>query len=343
MRPSVLMLALASVVFAGTSVTPITTESNGKIPTRHQHRKSPIQLTVATGSPEEHVLEKRDSKSSSSESKSSSITSTSSSVTSMPKLSTTAKSSSSTTSYSYSLDIPSADKSGSFEKNPFILRAKEPEGLVFIIVGAILGACAICSFVVLFITWLRRRRIAESEKEVYYRPLGFGAFGIGRSLLQSAESSYNDSNSTNSASSLLMMSRQNSIMLQQQSDASLMNETSQQGRSYRGNVTGNRSSMFISPVLEFMNTQKNGSQMELPLFSRPPDNVSSASFLNATNSSSYNDYAYRDIEREKLLHYDTDSNTLHENLERPRMKRPPSQFLDDLIDIQNNEKASSPN
>lgn len=183
--------------------------------------------------------------------------------------------------------------------------------------------------------------------------------------MTSSDSSMWEKNSSHftSNSSLYLLNRQSSLL--NLNSPNTGPNTAQQGRSYRGAINnqnanstpGNRGSMFISPILDIMANSK--SNLELPLYNSnksltdlnlysmmksdnlPPPRTStipmSLALDNATNESINwqtsvgNGFDTPTIEPVAVMNSTDrliDSPQTHEP---PKMKRPPSQFLDDLI------------
>ncbi|CUM68049.1 uncharacterized protein PRCAT00005764001 [Priceomyces carsonii] len=222
------------------------------------------------------------------------------------------------TSYSYSIAVPQASESD--YTNPYIQRTHLPRNLVFIIVGAIIGFMLAILLSYRILSYVISNRRAKSEKEVYF------SNSVGRFLdingPSSSSSSILEKSSSSSMPSLYLHSRQSSIFNQQLNDATQQNALSQAGHSYRDNST-NRGSMFISPVLEIMKLNSS-SQLELPLYHKNIQQSSSSSLiLNQHDSSNHYETEVSSEENIKDEHKNPAPSTL---------RRPPSQYLDDLID-----------
>lgn len=190
------------------------------------------------------------------------------------------------TSYTYAIEVPTADKSNDYAQNPYIATTSLPQNLVFIIMGGIIGLLLICFALYHFITYMISNRKAKNEKEVYYN------FSDSNSLFHDNASGYGDLKSSNSSlwekstvvtggvgngsnASIYMMSKHNSLINFSQRSlldtTTISGDSSQPGKSYRNavnniesftdspiisgtlNKVGHRGSMFISPVLEIVN------------------------------------------------------------------------------------------
>mmetsp|Transcript_3085 Transcript_3085/g.3451 ORF Transcript_3085/g.3451 Transcript_3085/m.3451 type:complete len:325 (-) Transcript_3085:119-1093(-) len=302
--------ARANVVSTTTSTKPST-----RIHAHHMHRASPTSgggATRVTKDPQTTsiIAEKRDD---------------------MPTISE-----SESQSYSYSLAIPNASNSNA-RKDPYIYRSSLPENLVFIVVGAIILFILLCFIGYRITAYILSNKRAKSDREVYYN-FGYNA-GNGTFGSESSNSSMLEKSSLGSVSSLHMLSRHNSLLqLQHEAENSTLSN-SQQGRSYRNAVSDNKSnrgSMFISPVLELMNTKSN-SQLELPLYHRNASqtfNNSLASLIQnlAMMDSPMNDFHpnmnHSNASLNDLLLVQTQLQTKQP---QSKLKRPPSMVLDNLI------------
>lgn len=218
----------------------------------------------------------------------------------LPTVSTTSTASASPT-YTFSVTVP-------LEKNPFVHRTHLPTGLVFIVVGALIGAALVAFVGYYTIVWLISRSLAESDREVYFGNPSHVAFGHSRSssintqtmLLNGSELLFMEKSSASwgSNSLIYMLQRQSSLARFDQMVATNPNwETTQQGRLYRDMKGENRQSMYISPVLEMMKLKLN---VDLPYLYDSPMTESPDIPL---------DYVG----------------------EPERPTRPPSQYLDDLL------------
>lgn len=242
----------------------------------------------------------------------------------LPSLSSDAMPSMSSESYSYSIAIPNGSPTST--ANPYITHSNLPTNLVFIIMGAIIGAILLGFAMYRVISFITGRRLAKSDKEVYYsNPSSLYQFG-GSS---SSNSSFFEKSSFASTASINQLSKHGSaVWLAYRDLDSSSNDSSTPGRLYRHAVTGKeptprRNSMFVSPVLDVMN--KRNSQLDLPLFNKrnsqfelPMFHDNSAglnlSFINGSDIDVSDRVSRNDV-----------------TVERPRIKRPPSQYLDDLI------------
>jgi hypothetical protein len=106
------------------------------------------------------------------------------------------------------------------------------------------------------------------------------------------------------------------------------NDSSTPGRLYRQAITGNepnprRNSMFVSPVLEVMN--KRNSQLDLPLFNNRNSQYELPLFHDSSSGLNSSFVKGSDVDVSDAVSRNDVT------VERPRMKRPPSQYLDDLI------------
>ncbi|KAK6202806.1 uncharacterized protein RJT21DRAFT_118882 [Scheffersomyces amazonensis] len=190
----------------------------------------------------------------------------------MPTLSTS-------TVYNVDVQVPEV-------KNPYTQNSSLPEGIVFIIVGAIIGLVFVSFAAYGIIDWLISYRRSKLDREIYYHNLANGGASFGGSLFGGNSTSSNSSmfeknSSYLSNSSFYQLSRNNSLA---QLDE-MITTSSQQGRTYRDAVQGNiykngnnsasklasnRGSMFISPVLETISGRRSLSQLELPLYNQQP-------------------------------------------------------------------------
>lgn len=190
-------------------------------------------------------------------------------------------------------------------RNPFIQRSLAPSNVVFIAVGAIIGAAFVAMVAVRVLQMCINRRKALTDKEVYYLNTSLfsswgGGSGSGSTVFGSS-----------SLSSLFEKNLLSSNMLQKYPTANSLNwDTSTQGRSYRDMLSKHdrRSSMTISPIFDMMQSLR--SQIDLPLLHPNADfshvDLSAASLPASAEFPSTNNKA--------------------------RRERPPSQFLDDLLD-----------
>lgn len=221
-------------------------------------------------------------------------------ITDMPTATTAAATASE--SYSYSVSVPNSHNS-----NPYILHSSLPNNLVFIIVGAVIGAILAGFVCYRVVAYFMSRQLAKSDKEVYFsRPSSVYQFGLD----SSSSSSFFEKQSVSTAS-INQLSKHGLMVWLAYRDLDSSSDSSTPGRLYRQAVTGKdlaprRNSMFVSPVLELMN--KRDSQWELPLYHDGAGGLN-LSFVNGSES---------DV-----------SDLTHS--ERPLMKRPPSQYLEDLI------------
>ncbi|ABN67029.2 hypothetical protein PICST_31918 [Scheffersomyces stipitis CBS 6054] len=316
----------------------------------HNHHKDRQQILVDIGSPAPTIaLVQRDG--------------SMPTITGKPTLAATssATSSSSTTSYSYSIAIPVGnEKSSGSPSNPYIYSSSLPDNLVFIVVGAIAGLLLIILILFRLITWIIARRRAKSEKEVYFANFNSGGFYAGSSSASSFNGLTTPSNSSflekasMASTSNLLLSKHNSIIQSHFEDSS-NSSSSQQGRSYRDAVMGNnnsnanlsnankRGSMFISPVLEVMHS-RSASQLELPLYHKSIFQAPNGSVLSlldpgtptSTNNNDSLNYDIYGAEKFNLLQNYTNSD-IESNGEsvkpqqQPKRSRPPSQYLEDLL------------
>lgn len=233
----------------------------------------------------------------------------------MPTLSTTEESYS-----SYTATVPTT-------VNPYINISTEPQNLVFIIVGGIIGLVLIVFVIVrLYMYWLAGRR-AKNEKEVYYNSFVFGSNTSSSSFFggHSSSSSMWEKNSSNGLSS----ANSSIYMLSKMSSGSLLNQTEGgQGRSYRNALNkdnalvGNRGSMFISPVMQMSTTS-----LPQPFLSGLDDPSTGPGLVDTSVVNSpalpgpYNTIGSSYLD-ELRPQYQTKS----------KPSRPPSQLLDDLLD-----------
>lgn len=205
----------------------------------------------------------------------------------------------STTSYSYSIAIPPSTNTNNYIKNPYVYVSLLPDGLVFVIVGSILGLVLLILLAYRTALWIISRTRAKNEKAVYFgnwdnMSTSSASFLLGGSLLSLLEKG-----STIGSNSSIMMLQRNSVALNHE----LNWETTTQGRSYREMTSDvpNRGSMYISPVLELMKSRSN---LDLPLLH--PGDLS--------------------------LGMDSPSTGSMSTPQEKKRERPPSQILDDLLD-----------
>lgn len=243
--------------------------------------------------------------------------------TAMPSLSSDAMPTSSE-SYSYSIAIPNGNPGST--ANPYITYSNLPTNLVFIIVGAIIGAILLGFAMYRIVSFITGRRLAKSDKEVYYsNPSSLYQFG-GSS---SSNSSFFEKSSLASTASINQLSKHGSVVWLAYRDLdSSSNDSSTPGRLYRQAITGNepiprRNSMFVSPVLEVMN--KRNSQLDLPLFNNRNSQYELPLFHDSSSGLNSSFVKGSDVDVSDAVSRNDVT------VERPRMKRPPSQYLDDLI------------
>ncbi|KAK6464566.1 hypothetical protein DFJ63DRAFT_81923 [Scheffersomyces coipomensis] len=194
-------------------------------------------------------------------------------VSAMPTLTTT-------TQYNAVVEVPTV-------KNPYITSSNLPDGIVFIIVGGIIGLIFISFISYRIIAWIISNRKAKHEKEHYYHNFNnsnsiFGSNGSNGLSSSSNSSMFEKNSSFVSNSSFYQLSRTNSLA---QLDE-MITTSSNPGRAYRDTVSGsiynngsglnlsnsklanNRGSMFISPILETISGRRSLSQLELPLYNQ---------------------------------------------------------------------------
>lgn len=236
---------------------------------------------------------------------------------------TTSKSSSSSSSYTYDITNVPLKPTHATLHNPYIENTTLPRSLLFIILGAVLGAILVAFVAVrVWSKWLAHRS-AKNDCEKYdfltnsvYLHSGFNT----------SNSSIMDVSSMNSTPSLYMLSKNVAAGL-----VYLLSDTSSGsggGRSYRNaikntapaldtsNTKGNRGSMFISPVLEAMNQSKYDvtNQYKLPMMHRSAFNDQETYSMGTDSPVSANSFPSAETES------------------RPVLSRPPSQLLDDILD-----------
>lgn len=243
-------------------------------------------------------------------------------------------------SYSYSIGVPNSQPTAVL--NPYIHHSSLPNNLVFIIVGAIILAMLVAFALYRVISSFTGRRLAKSDKEVYYsNPSSLYHFG-GTS---SSNSSFFEKASMASTASINQLSKHGSVVWLTYRDLdSSSNDSSTPGHQYRQAITGKeaprRNSLFISPVLDIMN--KRNSQLELPLFHDSSMGLN-LSFVNGSDvdvSTSRVDVSDRmsriDVDRMSRIDVDRMSRNDVDRMsrldaERPVLKRPPSEYLEDLF------------
>lgn len=236
---------------------------------------------------------------------------------------TTMKSSSSSSSHTYHItNIPLKPTHATLH-NPYIDNTTLPRSLLFIILGAILGAVLV-AFVAIRVwsKWLAHRS-AKNDCEKYdfltnsiYLHSGFNT----------SNSSMMEVSSTHSTPSLYMLSKNIAAGL-----VYLLSDTSSGsggGRSYRNaikytapaldtsNTKGSRGSMFISPALEAMNQSKYDvtNQYKLPMMHRGALNDQETYSMGTDSPVSAISFPSAETQT------------------RPVLSRPPSQLLDDILD-----------
>lgn len=164
----------------------------------------------------------------------------------MPKLTTSLTEASAT----YSLAVPAGyEAERGSPGNPYIYMLSLPSGLMFIIIGSILAALFAGFVLFNIVTRVISHRRAKHEKEMYY-PNFNHTFGGGNSSTMSTSSIYLSKYGT---------------------DTSTLVDTTTQGKSYQSSIMGDKSkrgSMFISPVLELMNSK---TDLSLPMYQKPYD------------------------------------------------------------------------
>lgn len=229
--------------------------------------------------------------------------------------------------------------------NPYIERTTLPTNLVFIIVGGILLLVLVASLTYWLIMWIKSFYNAKFHSEKYYYNSPF-------------QLALGDSSTTTTSSTSSLFEKKSSISNFSQMT---LNQPLNPGRPYRNaTLDNNRGSMFFSPTNDLLipnensktrssldlsrtisgyNNELNSSSLSLIDMSAEFDKLSSYEKLN--NSDRLNSY-------EKLSNFDrlssydrlstynlelnTDSNNLDNLQERPKMARPPSQYLNDLLD-----------
>lgn len=185
--------------------------------------------------------------------------------------------------------------------NPFIEDSRSPNNVVFICVGAVIGALLVILVAVRFLQMCINRRKAMTDKEVYYQNTLFSSWG---------GSSGGSTVFGSSSLSILEKSLVSSNVLQKYPTANSLNwDASTQGRSYRDMLSKHdkRSSMTISPILDMMHGLR--SQLDLPLLHPNTDFSHMDSSLPSPQLS-----------------------TTPPTNSKPHRERPPSQYLDDLLD-----------
>lgn len=291
----------------------------------------------------------------------------------------------SATSYTYAIEVPTAEKSKDYGSNPYIFKPNMPQNLVFIIMGGIIGLLLICFVVYHIVSYLISNRKAKNEKEVYYN------FSDSNSLFHDGASTYSgkglpSSNSSlwekstiltggvgnSSNASIYMMNKHNSMInFSQRSlfdSTTISGDSSHPGRSYRSAVNnldspatsdgsspslhkiGHRGSMFISPVLEIVNNghhRKSFSNFDLPYDKRSngseaslgiPTTMPMLSAFDTDSSFNVNSVVGSGFDSPAVS---TPISEFHAgpdflmNDTKPEIKsRPPSQYLEDLINDQ---------
>lgn len=217
-----------------------------------------------------------------------------------------------------------------------------PNNIVFVAVGAVVGAILVTALTIRIASWCISRSKAKTDKEVYFHN-SYHKFSTGSSV---------DSASfllgTSSRSSLLEKSSSSSNMLEK---LSINMDVSGQGRTYRDMLANmdRRGSMTIGPVLELMMTSSRN--VDLPMLH---DTV-----LNAEENTSLHPQELPILHSRELpmLHSqdmglrillgapsmldkpvyadlvpESRNDSRNESRNESRRERPPSQLLDDLLD-----------
>lgn len=243
---------------------------------------------------------------------------TSSSTAAMPKVTKT--SSTASESYSYTIIVPPSLETGSYQKNPYVVNSLAPDNIVFVAVGAVVGAIFLAAIAVRIVSWCISRRKAKTDREVYFHNFSH-KFSPGTS-----EESASFLLGT-SSSSILEKSSNSSNMLDR---LSLNWDVSGQGRTYRDMLAKmeRRGSMTIGPVLELIMASSR-SNVDLPMLH--PQETGLRMLFNAPSVLDMPVYA-------DLVGSRTDSRPDSRNdirtdsRKESRRERPPSQLLDDLLD-----------
>lgn len=250
----------------------------------------------------------------------SSVTSTLPSVTSssnaaMPKVLTKTASTSSE-SYSYSVIVPPSLETGSYQKNPYVVNSLAPDNIVFVAVGAVVGAIFLAAIAIRIVSWCISRRKAKTDREVYFHNFSH-KFSPGTS-----EDSASFLLGT-SSSSILEKSSNSSNMFDR---LSLNWDVSGQGRTYRDMLANmeRRGSMTIGPVLELMMLSSR-SNVDLPML-HPQETGLRLLF---TAPSVLDKPVYADLVGSRT---DSRPDSRTDSRKEIRRERPPSQLLDDLLD-----------
>lgn len=255
----------------------------------------------------------------------------------MPKLDTLTSSSLSLTSYSYSVQIPTATN-----QNPYLLRNTAPRGTTFVAVGVVICVILASFFAFWFISYLCSARRAKAERETYFPNMPFGASFLGAN--SSDCSSIMEKGSLSSLSSLHKLSSHNSILqLQQEKEIDTPFKSSKQGHAYRNACNDNRGSMYISPVLDLM-SKKAPSLIDLPMAALNHPTNSDLFYIRDSSKPTF--YTPIDsgpgspaYENTSVLDNSkpTDTNYYNESVsnfksQKPQMTRAPSLYLDDLLE-----------
>lgn len=253
------------------------------------------------------------------------------SATSTSSSSSLSSSSSTSSSYTYSVTvIPNSETNApvhSSQYDPYIQRTDLPDGLLFIIIGAIVGFALVLTILYRIITKIAAMRRAKSDSEKYeFTPNSLHLHSANPSLI---DLSSRDRLSIYSASSMHLLSKNVAAMGLSLSLSLDSDSSTGGGRSYRnainnGNKTNetHRGSMFISPVLEMLNPLN----YKLPLNHKGAFDTYESSLVDDSTRSEMTDCGLLDS-----FVYSQDS--LPMITERPRLSRPPSQLLDEILDL----------
>lgn len=232
-----------------------------------------------------------------------------------------------------------------------------PDGLLFIVVGAIVGTVLAALLAYRFVLWHYARKLAKIGKENEYNNFdfrGFSDIGSNLSFFDVASSSMMGKTMSRRSSMLMLHPPQlSSVSLPDiltssggsdnsfsgnEKTSEMAEMTTSQGRSYRDTVVGTstkRGSMFISPVMAMMH--KNGSSLAL--------GGEMSSYYDYANNSSI---ALGSEPQSPMLTFDGSSQSStayllkdHGNSEKTETEgssskkvdnRPPSQYLEDLLE-----------
>ncbi|KAH3681525.1 hypothetical protein WICPIJ_007506 [Wickerhamomyces pijperi] len=233
---------------------------------------------------------------------------------------TTASSDASSTSFSHTVYVPS----GIY--NPFIITETLPEGLTFIVIGSVAGLIFIILLLARWINKVRSQRQAEKANlenrdsfYLYDHSIFDQKLNIGQTTPGSASIYSLSSNST-----VHLLNKQQSM------EQLIQTGNRNQGKSYRNTISrSSRASMFISPT-EVIGMAQNHT-------GTPFSAVSDKSFIDLDNSPiDAPEYAYVPGSQSVLDFPAADE----VNYLQKKMKRPPSLYMEQLLNDNSSDDGS---